>query len=96
MASRSITASLTGTGSSASFAPMANGGDGRFNVSVSGTFVGTFILRRSFDDGSTWLDTATTGTAPAESQHQDTEHDVLYEVECSAFTSGTLVIRISG
>ena len=29
---------------------------GYFNISISGTWVGTVTVQRSFDDGSTWFD----------------------------------------
>lgn len=39
--------------------------DGGINLSVSGTFVGTVTLQRSFDDGVTWVDVEQY-TAPVE------------------------------
>ncbi len=87
-----VVATLVAVSNGGNFQPMANGGSGRFNLSVSGSFTGTWILQRSFDDGTTWFSTTTTGTAVAESQHQDTERDVLYRVRCSVWTSGTSII----
>lgn len=69
---------------------------GRFNLSISGTFVATVTLQRSFDQGSTWLDVATYSVA-AEDRGEEIEEGVLYRlnVKTGAYTSGTVVGRLS-
>lgn len=94
-----IASAFTGTGQSGSFRPAA----GRpFNVSVWGTFVGTVELERSFDAGSTWLDcsrdsagTTASFTAPFSVVVEEPEVGVIYRLNCSAYTSGTINYRIS-
>ena len=68
---------------------------GDFNLSISGTFVATVTVQRSFDQGSTWRD-VDTFTAPIETAGSDPEPVVLYRagVKTGEFTSGTVSIRI--
>lgn len=93
-----VTASLTSATSSGAFTPFA----GRpFNVSLSGTFVATCGLQKSFNAGSTWLDvtyvdgSALTWSAPVLTDFTEGEASVQWRVNCSAYTSGTVVVRIS-
>lgn len=67
---------------------------GYFNVSLSGTWAGTVKLQRSFDAGSTWL-VVSSHTADVESVVHQPETDVQYRFECTAYTSGSCVYRIS-
>jgi hypothetical protein len=92
-----VTASFTATGPSA-------GGNfyGAFNVALWGTFVGTVQLQRSFDGGTTWLPASFDGqgdiasyTQPISVVANEPEHGVLYRLNCTAFTSGTINYRIS-
>ncbi|MGB8275589.1 MAG: hypothetical protein WCF16_10020 [Alphaproteobacteria bacterium] len=78
-----------GTGQSASVALY-----GKFNVSVQGTFVGTVALRRSYDQGSTW-NTVESYTVPTDKVGEEPESGILYRLDCTAFTSGTIVYRLS-
>lgn len=73
-----------------------------FNAAIWGTFVGTAILERSFDDGVTWLPCSlnTSGdnaqyTVPASLTVYEPEGGVRYRWRCSAWTSGTINTRIS-
>lgn len=68
---------------------------GDFNFSLSGTWVATVFIQRSFD-GSTWLDVASY-TANIEDTGHEPETGVLYRagVKTGGFTSGTVVARIS-
>jgi len=68
---------------------------GDFNLSISGTFVATVTVQRSFDQGSTWRD-VDTFTAPIETAGSDPEPVVVYRagVKTGEFTSGTVSIRI--
>jgi len=68
---------------------------GDFNLSISGTFVATVTVQRSFDQGGTWRD-VDTFTAPIETAGSDPEPVVVYRagVKTGEFTSGTVSIRI--
>lgn len=90
------TFTATGNGGSAQVQP------GHYNVSIWGTFVGTVVLERSFDSGTTWIPrnydysgTAVSFTAPASIEMHEHELGVLVRVRCSAYTSGTVNYRIS-
>jgi hypothetical protein len=79
------------------FVPVSGRG---FNVTISGTFVGTLKLERSFDDGVTYHPctdngTAITYTAPASEVILEPEHSVTYRLRMDAYTSGDAVVRIS-
>lgn len=69
---------------------------GPFNVSLSGTWVATVHLQRSYDAGVTWMDVASY-TANIEDRGNEPETGVLYRVgvKTSNYTSGTVVARIS-
>jgi len=69
--------------------------EGDFNLSISGTFVATITVQRSFDKGSTWRD-VDTFTAPIETYGVDPEPVVVYRagVKTGDYTSGTVSIRI--
>lgn len=93
-----VTGSFTATGQSASFAPVC----GRsFNVSLLGTFVASVRLERSFDGGVTWLPLTAQGislcvwTVPVSESWDEAEYGVLYRLNCTAYTSGTVSYRVS-
>lgn len=72
------------------------------NVSIWGTFSATAQLERSFDGGSTWLPVsrdivgaAAVFTAAFSLQVRETEAGVLYRINCTAYTSGTINYRLS-
>ena|ERR1017187_7874298 len=94
-----VTGSFTGTGQSASFIPLA--GPRMFNVTTRGTFVASFQLERSFDMGSNWHPITATSiqlyawTAPESEQAQEDQFGILYRLNCTAYTSGTVYYRIS-
>lgn len=69
---------------------------GLFNLSISGTWVATVTVQRSFDAGSTPLD-VDTFTINEETYGTETEDGVVYRVgvKTGDFTSGTVVCRIS-
>ena len=69
---------------------------GSFNVSVSGTWVGTFTLQRSFDKGASAVDVETM-TANTERLGEEPEHGVMYRAGFKAgeYTSGTAQVRVS-
>ncbi|MFN7400340.1 MAG: hypothetical protein ACK5SX_15085 [Sandaracinobacter sp.] len=74
---------------------------GRFNLHLAGTFVATVILERSFDGGATAapctrLGAAFSFTGPASEALPDAaEIGVLYRLRCVAFTSGSILARLS-
>lgn len=65
------------------------------NISVSGTFVATVTLQRSFDQGGSWLDVET-HAGPMERVMNITEPTaVRLFVKTGDFTSGTVAARVS-
>ena len=98
----SVTGTFGETGQSPSFRPVLRRlGEGQFNVSLSGTFVATVALERSFD-GTNWFTcsrdsagTAASWTAPMSVVVEEPEAGVLYRLNCTAFTSGTVTYRMS-
>lgn len=51
-------------------------------------------LERSFDDGSTWL-VVDTFTASAERRVDDPDGSVIYRLNCTSWSSGTIAYRLS-
>lgn len=68
---------------------------GDFNISISGTFVATVWVQRSFD-GTNWLDVESF-TAGTQKRGFESERDVRYRigVKTGGFTSGTVTVRVS-
>jgi hypothetical protein len=99
MANAVVTGSFTATGQSASF--QLGTRDSEFNVSARGTFVGTIRLERTFDGGTNWHPLTVGGspimtfTAPFSEGWEEIENGVLYRLNCTAYTSGTITYRIS-
>jgi hypothetical protein len=93
--------SFTGTGQSANFTPICGPQGVGFNISLWGTFVAAVQLERSFDNGVNWLPITGAGvqlyawTGPASEMAQETESDVIYRLNCTAYTSGTVNYRVS-
>lgn len=100
-----VTGSFTATGQSGTFVPTVGARDtntGKFNVSASGTFVATIKLERSFDNGDNWFvcssdasGTEASWTAPFSVVAEEPSAGVLYRLNCTAYTSGTVTYRIS-
>ncbi len=69
---------------------------GYYNLSLSGTWVATVHLQRSFDNGTNWMD-IDSYTANTELVGHEPELGILYRagVKTGNYTSGTVVIRIS-
>lgn len=69
---------------------------GDFNLSLSGTWVATVYVQRSFDKGTTWMD-VDSFTANAEEVGENPEGEVYYRfgVKTGGYTSGTVVGRLS-
>lgn len=78
-----------------------SGGVQSFNFSVFGTFVGTVVLEKSFDAGTTWIQVfdrsgaAISTTTPKTIIVDEPEDSVQYRARCSAYTSGTANVRLS-
>lgn len=75
---------------------------GPFNMTVIGSsFVGTYRLVRSFDGGTTWVGCTDRGSAvsftgdASETVPNAFEGSVLYDIEITAYTSGSLSGRLS-
>jgi hypothetical protein len=65
-----------------------------FDISISGTFVATITLQRSYDKGLNWFDTDTF-TSAGEWQAAGSEtNDYRIGVKTGNFTSGTISVRI--
>lgn len=89
-----LSASLIATGATTSVFVSGN-----FNASLTGTFVATLQLERSFDGGTTWQPLTAGGstitfTAVMSESFFEPEADALYRWKCTAYTSGTIVCRI--
>ena len=70
--------------------------EGTFNLSLSGTWVATVTLQRSFDGGVTWLDVETfTENLERVGNSLETGVRFRFGVKTSDFTSGTVVGRLS-
>ena len=65
-----------------------------FNLSLSGFGSATIRIERSFDKGTTWV-VVKSYTADIEEVCDDPEVGVYYRVNCTVYTSGTIVYRIS-
>lgn len=66
---------------------------GKFNVAISGTWVGTVTIQCSYDNGIAWHDVAAL-TANGVTRYEEPEYGVLYRPSFNR-TSGTAVVRIS-
>ena len=92
------TGSLTSAAQSSSFNIW-----GAFNLFVYGTFVGQVQLERSFDGGTTWVPVyqamtypvVSAGNAPFTTTIVEPERGMLFRLNCTAFTSGTINWRAS-
>lgn len=83
-------------GCSTSFYPvtdMRGSSAGFFNFVALGTFVGTVITEKSYDDGVTWfaandvLGNAGSKATVGQQTFREFEAGVAYRMKCSAFTS---------
>ena len=83
-------------GAENTFATAAELAAGPFNFSLSGTWVATVHVQRSFDQGVTWLD-VDSFTSNCELVGDNPEGGVYYRfgVKTGGYTSGTAVGRIS-
>lgn len=73
---------------------------GRFNLHLEGPFVGTVVVDRSFNGGTSFasltnLGAAVSFTGPASEILEAPEAGVLYRLRCTAFTSGPIQARLS-
>jgi hypothetical protein len=67
-----------------------------FNVSITGTWVATVFLQRSFDGGTNWVDVES-WTTNVEDQYSEAQAGVVYRlgIKTGGFTSGTSVVALS-
>ena len=65
---------------------------GYLNISVSGTWVGTVALQRRFSGGS-WANVKTWETN-TEKALIDLEPEIQYRIGSTAYTSGTITVRL--
>jgi hypothetical protein len=74
---------------------------GTFNITLSGAFVATVVLERSFDGGSTWFGATLVDDTPISWQVRvstwwsEPESNVMFRLRCTAFTSGSIGWRLS-
>lgn len=92
-----VSGTFTATGRSAAFTRDYN--QRGFNFTLSGTFVATVQLERSFDQGVTWHPVTAFGTdveftIPVSETWEDPE-STLYALNCENYTSGTVTYRLS-
>jgi hypothetical protein len=70
-----------------------------FGVVITGTFVATVTLQRSFDFGATWQDTGTIYTAPTSTVFTDGLENQLIEyrigIKTGGYTSGTATCTLT-
>lgn len=101
-----VTGSFAATGQSASFLPSPAKRDqnGAFNIALTGTAVATVQLEKSFDGGTTWCAIYAGGIQLKQWSYSsgnfaetatESEAGVLYRLNCTAFTSGSLAYRLS-
>lgn len=102
-----VTGSFTATGQSASFKPRVDARStfgGQFNVSLTGTAVGSVQLEASFDNGTTWCEILAGGAqiyawtydgTNLTERAEECEQGVIYRLNCTAYTSGTISYRLS-
>lgn len=69
---------------------------GKFNFSISGTFVANVVVQRSYDAGVTWCDVADFAV-PGEYIGEEPEKEIQYRfgIKTGGYTSGTVVGRLS-
>ena len=103
MAATAVTGTFSATGQSASFAPQRTGNKApaTFNVTMRGTFSATVQLERSFDNGTNWHPITAVGTAvyvwtaPCSEVAEEPEEGVIYRLNCTVYSSGTVTYRLS-
>jgi hypothetical protein len=91
-----VEANLTAVGQATTAAAFT----GNFMLWLTGTFTATVVIEASFDGGATFhqltsLGSAISFTARAVEVLRVPEAGVLVRARCSAFTSGTIGVRIS-
>lgn len=69
---------------------------GKFNFSLSGTWVATVTLQKSYDSGTSWID-VDTATANENTVWEEPESGVVWRFgsKTGGFTSGKIVGRLS-
>jgi hypothetical protein len=73
---------------------------GSLNLHVTGAFVGTYVVDRSFDGGATFAACSDRGqviefSGPASEVLEAFERNMLFRIRCTALDSGEIVARLS-
>lgn len=98
-----VAGTLAVPGRSPSFCPRATrDGVGSSNFTLTGTWVGSVNLERSFNNGSTWsvasvdsVGTPATFTSNLTVEFTEGERGVVYSVNATSVASGTVGYRLS-
>jgi hypothetical protein len=100
-----VSGTFAAAGQSSSFKPvMRVMAWGEFNIFLSGTAVATVELERSYNSGTTWHKVYAGGTQlytwsynsiNLSETAEEPEPGVVYRLNCTAYTSGTVTYRIS-
>ena len=69
---------------------------GDMSLTISGTFVGTVTVQRSFDGGSTWLDVDTFTTPTEEVGFEPAGCQYRVGIKAGEYTSGTATVGLYG
>lgn len=96
---QNVTASVSAQNTFTSSIRVTGSGTARsFSISLTGTWVATVTLQRSFDNGVSWID-VTTYAANTATTYSDglTDQEVLYRigVKTGGYTSGTAVLDLA-
>jgi len=103
MATGKVTGAFSQTGLSETFAPDSRpGAPRRFNLSLWGAFTGVVAVERSFDRGASWIGCSRDGagtpaaySTPVSLVLEEPEAGVLYRLNCTALSAGTVSYRLS-
>jgi len=91
-----ITAENTFTSATSPKSNPKDNGVGHLTISISGTWVGSVTLQRSFDAGSTWVDVKSYTSNDEESLYDPTA-GIQYRIgiKTGNYTSGTASVRLA-
>jgi hypothetical protein len=103
MATGKVTGAFSQMGVSETFAPDSRPGvPRRFNLSLWGAFTGVVGVERSFDRGVSWIGCSRDGagtpavySTPVSLVLEEPEAGVIYRLNCTALSAGTVSYRLS-
>ena len=93
-----VTGTLGGTGGGTALRALPGA---PVSVTLSGAWAGTVVIERSYDGGTTFVAISMpaplsyTANVSIDVQNASQEIGVLYRVNCTAYTSGTVAYRLS-